>query len=50
MQEGYLAFPDYGIVVQMNYGRDIVHCSLKNTLHVPNRSRDTLNWSKVHGP
>ncbi len=50
MKEGYLIFPMDGIAVQMNCGKDLIHCSLQKTLHVADRSRDRHNWSKVHGP
>ena len=50
MKEGYLVFPMDGIAIQMNCGIDTIHCCLQKTLHVPDRSRDRHNWSKVHGP
>jgi hypothetical protein len=29
---------------------DDIHCCLKQTLHLPDNSRNYSNWSKVHGP
>lgn len=50
MQDGYLYFPIDGVVARLRCGLDTVHCSLENTLHVADNSRDKHNWSRVHGP
>ena len=47
---GYLSFPIYGLNLKINCGKDIVHCSLKNTIHLPDQSRSYDNWSRVQGP
>ena len=50
MEKGYLLLPLEGITIQMKCGYDILHCSLKNTLHLADNSRNTCNWTRVHGP
>jgi hypothetical protein len=47
---GYLIFPLDGLAIKMDCISMSIHCNLKNTLHVPDQSRNTMNWSKVHGP
>ena len=49
-KDGYLYFPIDGIVIRYKIGRHIIHCNLKNTLHIPDDSRNDKNWSKVTGP
>jgi hypothetical protein len=49
-KDGYLYFPIDGLVVKYKVGRHIIHCSLKNTLHLADKSRNDKNWSKVTGP
>ena len=49
-KDGYLYFPIDGIVVRFNIGKHVIHCNLKNTLHIPDKSRNDKNWSKVTGP
>ena len=49
-KDGYLYFPIDGVVVRYRIGRHIIHCNLKNTLHIPDESRNNKNWSKVTGP
>ena len=50
MQPGYLILPLEGVTIKMNCGTDLIHCSLKRTLHLADNSRNTCNWTKVHGP
>ena len=50
LSPGYLIFPLYGFTIQMLCGYSVLHCSLRNTVHLPDRSRSMSNWSKVHGP
>ena len=47
---GYLTFPLYGFNIQIDSGFTILHCSLRDTVHLPDHSRSMSNWSKVHGP
>ena len=47
---GYLAFPLHGFNIKMQCGVDVVHCSLKQTVHIPDESRSVNNWSPVQGP
>ena len=47
---GYLIFPIDGICIKMIPGQQIVNCSLKNTIHLPDNSRNKDNWTKVYGP
>lgn len=49
-KSGYLIFPLDGLVIKMHSSTMNIHCNLKNTLHIPDKSRDTHNWTKVHGP
>ena len=48
--DGKLMFPCHGFGLQIKCGYDIVHCNLSNTCHVADSSRNSINWSKVHGP
>ena len=48
--DGYLGFPLHGFNIRITCGVDIIHCSLKNTIHLPDESRSLLNWSRVQGP
>ena len=50
MTGGYLYLPLEGIVLSMTCCTMSVHCKLKKTIHIPDLSRNTHNWSKVHGP
>ena len=47
---GYLYFPLDGLVVKYMCGKHIIHCNLKMTLHLPDKSRNSTNWSKLQGP
>ena len=46
----YLTFPLYGFNLKIKCGSQIVHCSLCDTVHLPDQSRSMSNWSKVQGP
>ena len=48
--EGYLILPLEGLTIKMKCGLDVIHSSLKSTLHLADNSRNTCNWSRVHGP
>ena len=50
LEEGYLILPLDGITLKIKCGFDIMHCSLKHTLHLADNTRNSCNWSKVHGP
>ena len=47
---GFLAFPLHGCNIKIKCVVDVVHCSLKKTVHIPDDSRSTTNWSRVQGP
>ena len=46
---GFLAFPLHGFNIKIKCVVDVVHCSLKNTVHIPDDSRSITNWSRVQG-
>ena len=50
MVNGMLSLPQLGIALAMVPGRDVLHLQLGETIHVPDSTRDTKNWSWVHGP
>ena len=50
LEDGYLVLPLEGITLKIECGYDIVHCCLKDTLHLADNTRNSCNWSKVHGP
>ena len=50
MEAGYLLLPLEGVTIKVKCGYDLIHCSLKSTLHLADNSRNTCNWSRVHGP
>ena len=50
MEKGYLLLPLEGLTIELRCGYDILHCSLKRTLHLADNFRNTCNWSRVHGP
>ena len=50
MKAGYLILPMEGVTVEINCGRELIHCSLKSTIHLADNTRNTCNWLKVHGP
>ena len=50
LRSGYLILPLEGVTIQMNCGTTLVHCSLKKTVHLADNTRDTCNWTRVHGP
>ena len=47
---GLLAFPFQGFAIELRCGKDVAHMQLKNTMHLPDNTRDMSNWSWVHGP
>ena len=47
---GKLYCPCYGIDISYKCVEDIVHCNLQQIIHLPDDSRNTHNWSRVHGP
>jgi hypothetical protein len=49
-KSGYLLFPLDSIVIKLSCAKMNIHCNLKNTFHVPDNTRNTHNWSKVHEP
>jgi hypothetical protein len=48
--DGYLYLPIDGIIIKYKVGIHALHSNLKDTIHVPDHSRETKNWSKVNGP
>jgi hypothetical protein len=49
-EDGYLLLPLNGIVIKLQCGMSNIHCNLTNTINVPDKSRNTSNWTKGHGP
>ena len=47
---GVLFLPILGIGIKIEANKGIVHGCLKNTLHVPDPSRNHTNFSRVQGP
>ena len=50
MEAGFLILPLEGVTIKINCGKDLLHCCLKSTVHCADNTRNTCNWSKVHGP
>ena len=50
LKDGYVIFPLDGVTLKLKCGQDIVHCCLKKTMHLADNTRNTCNWSRVHGP
>ena len=50
MVPGYLLLPLEGLTIELSCGYDLIHCSLKSTLHLADNTRNTINWTRVHGP
>ena len=50
MIPGYLLLPLEGLTIKVLCGYDLIHCCLKSTLHLADNTRNTCNWTKVHGP
>jgi hypothetical protein len=46
---GSLVLPHKGMCAHLEPGCP-VHLQLASTMHAPDRSRDSLNWTRVHGP
>ena len=49
-RSAYLCCLQSMVVLRTRCGRDIWHLNFANTLHVPDATRNTHNWSWVHGP
>ena len=49
MKDGYLFLPLDGIVLRMRGGVDVINCNLDDTIHIPDLSRNTVNFSVVEG-
>ena len=49
-RSGFLLLPLDGVTIKMNCGATLVHCSLKKTVHLADNTRNTCNWTRVHGP
>jgi hypothetical protein len=45
-----LVLPYQKLVCNLQCGCDVLHCKFVNTYHVPDHSRNTSNYSCVHGP
>ena len=39
-----------GICLGYKCGKDMLHCKFTNTVHLSDITRNTVNWSRVHGP
>ena len=50
MEDGFLLLPMEGITLKMRCGYDLIHCRLKSTVHLADKTRNTCNWTRVHGP
>jgi hypothetical protein len=50
MKDGQLALLYDGVVLRFRCGVDVLHMNLDQTFHVPDPSRNSDNWSRVHGP
>ena len=50
MKPGFLLLPLEGMTLKMLCGYDLIHCCLKSTVHLADNTRNTCNWTKVHGP
>ena len=50
MVPGKLILLFEGVGIQMACGHDIIHCNLRRTLHLADETRDSVNWTRVHGP
>ena len=50
VNSGLLIFPFEGFALKIYCGRTIINCHLKHTVHIPDNSRNTKNWSRVYGP
>ena len=46
----YMYFPLDLFVLRHTFGIDLIHCTLVDVLHLSDNTRDTTNWSRVHGP
>ena len=50
MVNGTILFPTHHCGIGVLCGRNVLHMSLKDTIHVPDGTRGKDNWSMVHGP
>jgi hypothetical protein len=50
MQPALLVLPNQQLVIKMIAGIDVLHCKLVKTHHAADYSRNTSNYSWVHGP
>jgi hypothetical protein len=50
MTSGKLVLPIQGVTLDVRCGSDLLHLSLKNTMHAADETRNRLNFSRVHGP
>lgn len=50
MTNGQLALPIQGLIFDIKCRSDLLHLSLSDTMHAPDKTRDCSNFSRVHGP
>ena len=50
IKDGYLYLPLDNIVIKIKCDQHLMVCNLNSTYHVADESRNTNNYSKVHGP
>ena len=48
--DGKLMFPWHRFGIKIKCGVDVIHSNFSSTYHVSDASRNTVNWSRVHGP
>lgn len=49
-KDGFLYLPMHNTVVRIKCNKEGIACNLWRTSHVPDQTRNTNNFSKVHGP
>ena len=49
-KDAFIFLPLDNILLQLKCGQHMMICNLTHTPHVPDQSRNTHNFSKVHGP
>ena len=49
VRNGYFIIPIEGITIEIQCGFNLIHCCLKRTVHLADNTRNTCNWSRVHG-
>eukprot|EP00986_Skeletonema_menzelii_P011033 scaffold5549_cov109-Skeletonema_menzelii.AAC.3 len=47
---GFLYFPLQNFCLRVMADKNVVVCNLSHSPHAPDKSRNTDNWSRVHGP